>query len=76
MNLLIKYFISKIASKPINKSHFDNRENEYFSDDKNNIKVKKIFNMNSNFLFYFIYYLINYNSYFIFIICNLFNLIP
>ena len=75
MNLLIKYFISKIASKRINKSHCDNRENEYFSDDKNNIKVKKIFNMNSNFLFYFIYYLINYNSYFIFIICNLFNLI-
>ena len=54
MNLLIKYFISKIASKRINKSHCDNRENEYFSDDKNNIKVKKIFNMNSNFLFYFI----------------------
>ncbi len=41
MNLLVKYFISIIASKRINKSHCDNRENEYFSDDKNNIKVKK-----------------------------------
>ena len=40
MNLLIKYFISK-TSKRINKSHCDNRENEYFSDDKNNIKAKK-----------------------------------
>ena len=68
MNLLIKFSIFKIASKKLNDSYSDNQENEYFADNKDNIKEKKLLVRIRNFLFYFIYYLLKYNNYFIFFI--------
>ena len=68
MNLLIKFPIFKIASKKLNDIYSDNQENEYFADNKDNIKEKKLLVRIRNFLFYFIYYLLKYNNYFIFFI--------
>ena len=68
MNLLIKFPTFKIASKKLNDIYSDNQENEYFADNKDNIKEKKLLVRIRNFLFYFIYYLLKYNNYFIFFI--------